>query len=186
MNKIALIALLGLASTTVAMPVHDRVTKLPDCGMMPSNWYSGYMDASQGKHLHYVYIESLNVPSTDPVLIWLNGGPGCSSMLGLFQENGPFVIDDGEYIIKPNAHSWNTNHNMLYIESPAGVGYSIAETPADLETNDMLQSVDLLKALQSFYAKFPTLRQNDLYISGESYAGIYVPYLAWQIYQSNL
>ena len=36
-----------------------------------------------------------------------------------------------------------------------------------------------MKALLDFYEKFPTLKQNDLYISGESYAGIYVPYLSW-------
>jgi carboxypeptidase C (cathepsin A) len=96
------------------------------------------------------------------------------------------VIDDGEYIIKPNAHSWNNFHNMLYIESPAGVGFSTVDSPDTTQTNDMLQSVDLLHALQSFYSKFPKLMNNDLYISGESYAGIYVPYLSWQIYQANL
>lgn len=75
---------------------------------------------------------------------------------------------------------------MLYIESPAGVGYSIAGDPEDEIHTDLSQSEDALAALKDFYEKFPTLKTNDLFISGESYAGIYVPYLAYQIYQDNL
>ena len=74
---------------------------------------------------------------------------------------------------------------MLYIESPAGVGYSIAKTEADLIQNDHSSSQDALEAMHKFYEKFPDLIDNDLYISGESYAGIYVPYLSWQIYNYN-
>ena len=68
---------------------------------------------------------------------------------------------------------------MLYIESPAGVGYSVGDTPQDLIHNDMTQSKDALAAVKDFYNGFPEFLDNDLYISGESYAGIYVPYLAW-------
>jgi len=67
-------------------------------------------------------------PATDPVVIWFNGGPGCSSMLAFMQENGPLCIDDGESYIKTNPYPWSTKANMLWIESPAGVGYSIADT----------------------------------------------------------
>jgi carboxypeptidase C (cathepsin A) len=86
--------------------------------------------------LHYVFIESLDKPTTDPVLIWFNGGPGCSSLHGLFQEHGPFIIDDGETIIKPNPFPWNQRANLLYIESPAGVGFSTANSTDSLH-NDM-------------------------------------------------
>ena len=99
--------------------------------MLPSNWYSGYIDASPTKHLHYIFVESLDDPSTDPVLIWFNGGPGCSSLLAFFQENGPFMIDDGEFIIKKNPEPWNKRTSVLYIESPAGVGFSVADTEND-------------------------------------------------------
>jgi len=130
------------------------------------------------KSLHYIFVGSKNLTS-DPVVLWFNGGPGCSSLEGMFEEHGPCVIADGETTVKLNPWSWNNRAHVVYIESPAGVGYSIAKNPDDLIQNDMSQSQDLMIALQAFYAKFPSLAGNDLYISGESYAGIYVPYLAW-------
>ena len=100
-------------------------------------------------------------------------------MLGMMQENGPVTVGDGEDYFKSNQYSWNTRANVLYIESPAGVGWSIAGTKADLSTNDMVQSEDALSALRSWFVKFPEYLPNDLFVSGESYGGIYVPYLAW-------
>ncbi len=73
-------------------------------------------------------------------MIWFNGGPGCSSLAGYFMENGPFVMDDGQTVLHKNTESWNKRANTLYIESPAGVGYSIAETAEDLRCNDMSSS----------------------------------------------
>jgi len=89
------------------------------------------------------------------------------------------VIDDGEYYIKKNPEPWNKRANLLYIESPAGVGFSYAATPKDMIHNDMSQSIDAFNALQDWYRLFPEFLDNDLYISGESYGGIYVPYLSW-------
>jgi carboxypeptidase C (cathepsin A) len=123
-------------------------------------------------------MESKNDTTNDPVLIWFNGGPGCSSLLGMFQENGPQIVDDNGTLYD-NPHPWNSAANVLYIESPAGVGYSIANTTADKSTNDMRQSEDAMVALAYWYSKYPEFATNDLYISGESYGGIYVPYLAW-------
>ena len=133
-----LIALAGLVALTSAVDNKtDAVTSLPSCSPLPSAWYSGFLSVTPTKQLHYIFIESLDKPATDPVLIWFNGGPGCSSLLGLFQENGPFVIDDGETIIKPNPEPWNKRANLLYIESPAGVGFSVANTTDDLLHSDM-------------------------------------------------
>jgi carboxypeptidase C (cathepsin A) len=69
--------------------------------------------------------------------------------------------------------------NVLYIESPAGVGYSLAGNVQDTIHNDMSTSVDAVAALYQWYLKFPEFVDNELYISGESYGGIYVPYLGW-------
>ena len=109
---------------------------------MASDSYSGYLNVSASKELHYVYVESLDNPEFDPVVLWFNGGPGCSSMLGFMQEHGPWIIDDGEDDIKANPYSWNRRANMLYIESPAGVGFSRANIgKAENDTsNDYVQN----------------------------------------------
>lgn len=137
------------------------------------------MKASKTKSLHYTFAESMDSPSTDPIVIWFNGGPGCSSMLGMMQELGPIVNNDGESFFETNPHPWNERANVLFLESPAGVGWSTAGEDYDLDTNDMVQSEDAIKALRHWFKKFPEYLPNDVFVSGESYGGIYVPYMAW-------
>jgi len=158
---------------------------MPDCEPFHYNAYSGYLYVDDTKELHYIFVQSMDDPIHDPLLLWFNGGPGCSSMLGFFQEHGPWIIDDGEDFIKENPYPWNMRANVVYIESPAGVGYSWAKNRDTVSYTDETQSDDLYKALVSFYEKFPTFKGHDLYITGESYAGIYVPYLAKQIVDHN-
>ena len=148
--------------------------------------FSGYLEVEQArKELHYILVTSEDRFNTDPVLIWFNGGPGCSSMLGMFMENGPCVVDDEVDTFFDNDFTWSSNMNVLFLEGPAGVGFSWARDATDMKFNDYTSSEDFLKAVISFYKKFPELINNDLYISGESYAGIYVPYLAFRIHQYN-
>ena len=174
-----------MAVAVVAAPKEDLMGQLPFTTAFDSPSYSGYIAASETKNLHYVFTESLDNPKTDPVLIWFNGGPGCSSMLGFIQENGPRVVNDGEDFLIENKDTWNNKANVLWLESPAGVGWSTGATAADLKTDDLQQSIDALAALQSWYVKVPEFKENELYISGESYAGIYVPYLSYQIDLNN-
>lgn len=92
----------AFAAAVNAVDTNALMTTLPGAPAFPSNTYSGYLNVSDTKQLHYVYAESLNAPTTDPVVIWFNGGPGCSSMLGFMQENGPIIVDDGETQFKLN------------------------------------------------------------------------------------
>lgn len=74
---------------------------------------------------HYVFFESQKDPENDPLLLWLNGGPGCSSLIGMVYENGPFVFaKPGSVNFEINEFAWNKKANLLYIESPGGVGFS--------------------------------------------------------------
>ena len=119
-------------------------------------------------------------------MVWFNGGPGCSSMLGYLKEIGPYIMDDGESAFKPNPYSWNREANLLFIEAPAGVGYSYCDKDAVCEDfDDFNSSLDNLDAMLSFFKKFPEYAKHKLYLSGESYAGVYVPYLAWRMHQYN-
>jgi carboxypeptidase C (cathepsin A) len=100
MNRIALSCLLG--AFAAAAPAEDLIKSLPDADPFDSDTYSGYLKVTETKQLHYMFTESLSDPANDPLIIWFNGGPGCSSMLGFMQENGPRIIDDGETTIKKN------------------------------------------------------------------------------------
>ncbi len=92
------------------------------------------------KFAHYWFVTSQNNPATDPVVLWLNGGPGCSSMDGLFIEQGPLLFD-GTYTngipnLQANPQSWNRVANMLYIEAPVGVGFSFSTIQNNCNTEE--------------------------------------------------
>lgn len=184
------IALLSLAAFAYAAPVEDLVESLPgmnDDKPFPFKMYSGYLAvAGTTRNLHYMYVESQNDPANAPLMVWFNGGPGCSSMLGFLQEHGPYVIENEATTFHTNEYSWNREVNMLYIESPAGVGFSYYTEDYDTNYTDYGVAQDNMKALLYFLIfKFPELQTNELYLSGESYAGIYVPTLAYAINDYN-
>lgn len=182
--SIKTISLILLSVILFAFPVYtsveaDLVKDLPEYPYK-GPMYSGYLKSvSPGRNLHYLFLPSQKHPETDPVVIWFNGGPGCSSLLGFIQEHGPAYIPDYESKFEMNPYSWNNNANMLYIESPAGVGFSTNDNGTqDLIYDDQKSGMDNLYAVVNFFNKFPEFAKNDLYISGESYAGVYVPVLA--------
>ena len=111
-------------------------------------------------------------------------------MLGFIQEHGPYLLKDGaaEFDFTLNELSWNKEANMLYIEQPAGVGFSFGDCDAKPEQcfyDDNNMAEENLVSLLNWFKKFPEFKTNDLYISGESYAGIYVPYTVNQIHHHN-
>jgi len=157
--------------------------------------FSGYLSASNTKNLHYYFVESERNPSTDPVVVWFNGGPGCSSLDGFLYEHGPFrAMVDNSDPSNPTAYleafdyAWSKQASTIYIEAPVGVGfsYSNATNPtADYTCTDDTAAIDNMNALKNFFTKFPEFNTNHLYITGESYAGVYVPTLAEAILQDG-
>jgi carboxypeptidase C (cathepsin A) len=151
--------------------------------------YSGYIPLGDtSKRIHYMFLTSQNDPVNDPLLIWFNGGPGCSSMLAWAQENGPYLQSNDNETFIENEHAWNKFSNMLYIEQPAGVGYSYCDYenhPEDCSHDDNSIARDNLAVILAWYEKFSEYKKHDLFISGESYSGIYVPYTANAIYHHN-
>lgn len=168
------------ASTTRKQ--QDLITSLPGLTFELSyKQYSGYLNAGNNHFLHYWLLESQGDPSTDPLILWLNGGPGCSSMIGLFTENGPFHPNRDGRSLYENVFGWNKFANVLYIEAPVGVGFSYY-TGDPPKYNDDNTAKDNYNALLDFFENvFPEYKQRDFYISGESYAGVYIPTLAADI-----
>ncbi|XP_056614995.1 cathepsin A-like [Triplophysa dalaica] len=159
----------------------DEVMDLPGMSFKPTyRQWSGYLKASSGKFLHYWFVTSQRDPIRDPVVLWLNGGPGCSSLDGFLSENGPFHVNDDGTTLYENEFSWNKIANVLYLESPAGVGYSYSDDQKYATNDDEVADNNYL-ALQSFFAKFPNFTKNEFYIFGESYGGIYAPTLSLRV-----
>lgn len=146
--------------------------------------YSGYFTVSErfNSNLFFWFFPALEDPDNAPVLLWLQGGPGASSLYGLFEENGPFeVVSESE--LRLRKETWSRPHNLLYIDNPVGTGFSF--TSAGYADNETKVGEDLYEGLQQFFKLFPKLQRNDFYISGESYAGKYIPAISHKILQKN-
>ncbi|XP_051146958.1 uncharacterized protein LOC127262351 [Andrographis paniculata] len=165
----------------------DRIWKLPGQPAVSFCQYSGYVtvDPEAGRALFYWFTESQNA-SRDPLVLWLTGGPGCSSVgIGALMELGPFRVNPDGKTLWQNEHAWNTVANMLFLESPAGVGFSYSNTSSDYTTGDGRTAADTFVFLRNWLERFPEYKARDFYIAGESYAGHYVPQLAQLILENN-
>ncbi|KAJ0238809.1 Serine carboxypeptidase-like 47 [Hirschfeldia incana] len=147
--------------------------------------YAGYysLPRSKSAKMFYFFFES-RTNNTDPVVIWLSGGPGCSSSVALFYENGPFKISD-DLSLSWNDFGWDKVSNLLYVDQPVGTGFSYTSDPSDLRHDETGVSNDLYDFLQAFFKEHPKYAKNDFYITGESYAGHYIPALASRVQSGN-
>ncbi|KAK3379530.1 Alpha/Beta hydrolase protein [Lasiosphaeria ovina] len=140
--------------------------------------FSGYLDdEANDKHLFYWFFESRNDPKNDPVVLWLNGGPGCSSLTGLFLELGPASLDKKLKIIN-NEFAWNNNASVIFLDQPVNVGYSYSGSAV---SNTVAAGKDVYALLTLFFHQFPEYAKQDFHIAGESYAGHYIPVFASEI-----
>ena len=145
------------------------------------------LNRTHDAHMFYMYFESrAGAPASanDPVVLWMTGGPGCSSELAVFFENGPFRIED-DLTLSDNPFGWDVGHNILFIDQPVGTGFSFTSDPSDDVTSEKQVADDVLDFLLEFYDSKPELLKNDLFITGESYAGHYVPAVASRIVEHN-
>ncbi|CAJ2668619.1 serine carboxypeptidase 1-like [Trifolium pratense] len=169
----------------------DRIVTLPGQPYgVNFEHYSGYVtvDAEAGRELFYYFVESPYNPSTKPLILWLNGGPGCSSLgYGAFEELGPFRVNSDGKTLYRNKYAWNEVANVLFLESPAGVGFSHSNTTSDYDkSGDKRTAQDAYVFLINWLERFPQYKTRDFYITGESYAGHYVPQLASTIIYNNI
>ncbi|KAF8022939.1 hypothetical protein BT93_F0452 [Corymbia citriodora subsp. variegata] len=169
----------------------DKITALPgQPNGVDFDQYAGYVtvDPKAGRALFYYFVESPQNSSTKPLLLWLNGGPGCSSLgYGAMEELGPFrVHSDGKTLYR-NTYAWNNVANVIFLESPAGVGFSYSNTSSDYaKAGDNSTADDSYTFLVNWLDRFPQYKTRDFYITGESYAGHYVPQLAYTIVSRNM
>ncbi|KAJ4367869.1 hypothetical protein N0V86_009708 [Didymella sp. IMI 355093] len=151
---------------------------IPEVNFDIGESYAGLLPISDNpdetRKLFFWFFPSTAEQTPEEVTIWLNGGPGCSSLSGLLTENGPFLWQAGTLAPTQNSYSWTNLTNMLWVEQPVGVGYSQG-------TPNITNEVELATEFRGFYKSFVDTFQTKnwkTYITGESYAGYYVPYIA--------
>ncbi|KAJ8624263.1 hypothetical protein MRB53_032793 [Persea americana] len=147
--------------------------------------HAGYyrLSHTHDARMFYLFFESRN-SKKDPVVIWLMGGPGCSSELAVFYENGPFTIANNLSLLW-NDYGWDKVSNLLFVDQPTGTGFSYSSDKRDLRHNENGVSNDLYDFMQEFFSEHPQLAKNDFFITGESYAGHYIPAFASRVHQGN-
>ncbi|CAN4114996.1 unnamed protein product [Withania somnifera] len=147
--------------------------------------HAGYykIKHSLAARLFYFFFESRG-SKVDPVVIWLSGGPGCSSELALFYENGPFTVSKNLSLV-PNEYGWDKVSNLIYVDQPTGTGFSYSSDRRDLCHGEACVSDDLYDFIQAFFEEHPELVKNDFYITRESYAGHYIPAFAARVHKGN-
>lgn len=147
--------------------------------------YAGHIEvnAQTGGHMWFWKFENRHLANRHRTVLWLNGGPGCSSLDGALMEIGPYRLSD-ENTLTYNNGSWDEFANVVFVDNPVGTGYSYVNTDSYLsELNEMADQ--MIVFLEKYFELFPGESWNDLYIAGESYAGQHIPYIAQAILDRN-
>jgi len=186
-----------LTLVALAAPEKDRITELPGWpkSIPLPDMYSGYIpvgktSGSRG-FIHYWFIKSQRDPVKDPIVYWTNGGPGGSGInAGLLTEMGRVHLSENsfkhngtEIELENNIFAWSRVASVVYVSQPKGVGFSYCEDlTSECANNDVTAAEDFYDFILGFFDdKFPEYKKNDLYLTAESYGGIYIPMFMDQI-----
>jgi carboxypeptidase C (cathepsin A) len=166
------------------------VSSLPGYGSVKEAQIAGSLPiAGGGANLFFWLIESQRDPENDPLVLWLNGGPGSSSFIGFFNENGPYKIEQaaeaGEVELVDNPYSWNKHATYMIIDQLAGVGLSGIHSSSLYAPNESVATNQLYLMLIDFFTRYPEYSKLPFYLFGESFAGHYLPTLAHAILDGN-
>ncbi|EEF36361.1 Vitellogenic carboxypeptidase, putative [Ricinus communis] len=151
---------------------------------------SGYLpiNPKTNSAIFYTFYEAQNTSlpiSQTPLLIWLQGGPGCSSMIGNFLELGPYRVVDSQSLER-NLGSWNRIFGLVFLDNPIGVGFSVAANTKEIPRDQLIIAKHLFAAITGFIHLDPEFKNRPLYLTGESYAGKYVPAIGYHILKKNM
>ena len=170
---ISLLAIAGIIALS------SSKTKLKDDDIfLDEDYKAGLVNLKDGDDMFYWLFRSKGTPDTDPLVMWLTGGPGCASEVALFYENGPYTIKD-DLTLNPNANSWNKISNLLYIDQPIGTGFSKAAKISHYDKTEEAIAANVELFIRGFLEENPEYLGRDFYITGESYAGHYIPAIAY-------
>ncbi|KAH9153214.1 hypothetical protein AeRB84_004487 [Aphanomyces euteiches] len=185
LGAVAAVALTGLLFYNVSQPLptdthrHNATTAIMDDGSYycdPAAHEFGYVKLPHKTNGHYFYsfFESRSNPETDPLVLWLEGGPGSSSTWAMFNVNGPCTIRDDLNGTVYNPNSWTNNANVIWLDQPIGVGFSYGDA-ADDDSDEVDVGRNVYAFLQGWLKNHSKFQSHQLFIAGQSYGGHYVP-----------
>lgn len=167
----------------------DVVNELPGVEKLRNKHFAGFaeVNATTDRQLFYWFVEAAsgNKPGVTPNIIWMNGGPGASSIMGLLVENiGPLTMSPADGKLKENPDAWSNDYNVMIIDNPVGSGFSYTGKESYVSSEKEMRE-DFYTALQKFFEMHPEYKRNPLWVTGESYGGKYVPNVAYEIQLRN-
>lgn len=229
LSGLSSVSQLAVFSAPAGISETYRVGPLPwQPGQVPLDSYAGHIQMNRGNASMFFWYFPAQEPleQDPPLLVWLQGGPGASSMIGQFYEMGPIKLTSDMQLVR-NPYTWNKHASMVFVDSPVGTGFSCAKSDCTAKSdppnkwslaqilekssklprapcvkpespdeepsyskdgysrNQAAISADLITFLDTFYGVFPSQLKSALYLTGESYAGKYIPALAYHIHTSN-
>lgn len=169
-----------------AIQLAQNLSRVPLTDKIGFKSYAGFftVDPQYNSNLYFWYFPPFSNQRDAPVLLWLQGGPGGSSLFGLFSELGPLIAKKGGFALRK--YHWALNHHLIFIDNPVGTGFSYTSSMDGYCTNENCIGKGLHSAMLQFFTLFPDLAPNEFFITGESYAGKYVPALALEIHTHNM
>ncbi|CAH1640918.1 unnamed protein product [Spodoptera littoralis] len=163
-----------------------RLARVPFTESLRIKSYSGYFTVNKqyNSNQFFWYFPAMVPNNTNaPVIVWLQGGPGATSLYGLFTENGPIRVRRNKF--ERRKYNWAVSHHIIYIDNPVGTGFSFTNDSRGYCTDETQVGEQLYSTLIQFFQLFPELQQNKFFVTGESYGGKYVPALAYTIHKKN-
>mmetsp|Transcript_15309 Transcript_15309/g.41951 ORF Transcript_15309/g.41951 Transcript_15309/m.41951 type:complete len:594 (-) Transcript_15309:154-1935(-) len=154
------------------------------CGKGPEQHYTGYLPAGPDAMYFFWLVRSSRSQAAGgatPLVLWLSGGPGCSSSLGMLFENGPCRptgSGGAGWQMRRNPSSWTEAAHVVWVDQPTGVGFSVG---SQIVRDEAGVAQNMYAFLESFFGQFPDLLEVPFFITGESYAGHYVPAVAVKV-----
>ena len=182
---------------TAAGSLADKVTGLPGQPTADFDQYSGYInvagDRAEKRFIFFWFVQATQAAreadrvrgSETPLTWWSNGGPGCSGLIGLMTEHGPWRPTVNGTGLEVNTYSFNQVSHMLYVEQPSGVGFSYSQNTTDYNVGDQQAADDSYTLILEFLQMFPEYAQAPFWVTSESYGGHYAPELTLRIIQGN-
>ncbi|XP_004929002.1 venom serine carboxypeptidase [Bombyx mori] len=163
-----------------------RLARVPFTESLRIKSYAGYFTVNKtyDSNQFFWYFPAM-VPNSKnaPIIVWLQGGPGATSLYGLFTENGPLRVRNKKF--ERRKYNWALSHHIIYIDNPVGTGFSFTKDPKGYCVDETQVGEQLYSTLIQFFQLFPELQTNNFFVTGESYGGKYVPALAYTIHKKN-